>query len=184
MNSNYLWRSKWENQWWALVGKEEFRRAAGDCPWGNLSDKWLDVHAHVYILYEGTAANFHFNFYFYLLHQFLVAVPHLYSLHCIAALFLSLCPEAKCPVAFSGGSTFSITSCSVCLCTFSLQISHSIRLKSHVADKSCAEGAPSPCSSVVFKIGFVRGTFSFPLLLFLLFYLCTLPTYLPKPLQL
>lgn len=184
MKSNYLWRSKWENQWWALVGKEEFRRAAGDCPWGNLCDKWLDVHAHVSILYEGTgfcaAAAFFQDF----------LTLHFHFL--LAALSLSLCPEAKCPVAFPGGSSFSIISFSVCLCTFSLffgcqdwEISYSVRLKSsHIADKSCAEGAPSPRSSVRFlRLGLYLSTFLFPLL-FLLLFLCTLPTYLPKPPQL
>lgn len=47
MNSNYLWRSKWENQWRAVVGKGEFRHAAGEAPWGNLHDKWLKCHVHL-----------------------------------------------------------------------------------------------------------------------------------------
>lgn len=114
-----------------------------------------------------SSCRFPFNYYYYLLRQFFVALPHCHSRHCNAALSLSLCPEAKCPVAVPDGSMISITSWSVCLCTFSLlfgcrdwKISHSVRLKkSHVVDKSCAEGAPSPRSSVCFlRLGLYLST--------------------------
>lgn len=123
MNSNYLWRSKWEKQWWALAGKKEFSHAAGEPPWGNLCDKWLDIHAHVSTLQVGTSCilpvffNFYSNFYFYLLQKFLLAFTRFYSrLHHLLSL-LSLYPEAKCVAALPGWPAFSITSGSVCSCT-------------------------------------------------------------------
>lgn len=166
MNSNYLWRSKWENQWRAVVGKEEFRHAAGDSPWGNSSDKWLNVHVHLSIVKqkEGSAqplsdatpycSAIFSGFIACLLPPYIVNhfIPTLYFY-----VFLSLClyPEAKCPAVFPGWPAPSISSGSVSLCIFSLvmlseqEISHSIRLKrSRSADKACAEGAPSPRCSI------------------------------------
>lgn len=78
---------------------------------------------------------------------------------------LSLRPEARCPVVLPGGSTFSITSCSVYLCTYSLVLAVKtgrlvIQADSRaVADKSCAEGVPSPRSSVCFlRLGLYLST--------------------------
>ncbi len=178
MNSNYLWRSKWENQWRAAVGEGELSRAAGDSPWGNLRDKWLNIHVHLSNLLTGwrfctttvwslVLALFPFLIYLSSLLFYLFGIvihilwlfASFYVLSIILCLYstttLCLYPEAKCPAVFPGWPAPSISSGSVSLCTFSLvmlsdqQISHSIRLKrSRSADKACAEGAPSPRCSI------------------------------------
>lgn len=49
MNSNYLWRSKWGNQWQTLLGKEEFRCSAGQSTWRFLTNDSAVMVMYLYL---------------------------------------------------------------------------------------------------------------------------------------
>lgn len=90
----------------------------------------------------------------------------------LADLSLSLSPEARCPVVFPGGSTFSITSCSVYLCTLSSFLAGRLVIQSNsraamlrispVLKESLLHVAPCVFSDWVCT--YQHGTFSFPII--------------------
>lgn len=204
MNSNYLWRSKWENQWWALVGKEVFRHAAGDSPLGNLWQMTGQSRSCIHTI-RGESFLFcscilpllKFWFDLYLLQHLLVAELCFYNplYHCILPLSPGHIRGQNALQCSQVGQHFP-SRLALCVRVLSAlfghqdrEISHSVKLKrSYVADKAWAEGAPSPRSCIrLLRLGLHLSTgdiFFSPIIAAPTLSLCTLSSHRLKPSQL